>query len=158
MKKKEAEKLAPQKINLIIEYITQILEDTSKVSGMMRFSSAKINSQNMCTIDMYVLNKNFEKHLNLDITSDHQDVLRKEFLNRVITDFLPHDTIGATRFYRLCSNTLLFEGISIINSIGSEIKMNMFGTDKEIINEYNAKYDEFISNNMLSDSHSRIRH
>ena len=37
MKKKEAEVLAPEKVDVIVEYIMQILEDTSKVSGMMNF-------------------------------------------------------------------------------------------------------------------------
>ena len=35
MKKKEAEVLVPKKVDVIVEYIMQILEDTSKVSGMM---------------------------------------------------------------------------------------------------------------------------
>lgn len=37
MKKKEAEVLALKKVDVIVEYIMQILEDTSKVSGMMNF-------------------------------------------------------------------------------------------------------------------------
>ena len=83
MKKKEAEVLALKKVDVIVEYIMQILEDTSKVSGMMNFSSAKIDGQNMCTMDIYVPFRNFEKHLNLGITSDHYNVLCKEFLDRV---------------------------------------------------------------------------
>ena len=59
MKKKEAEVLALKKVDVIVEYIMQILEDTSKVSGMMNFSSAKIDGQNMCTMDIYVPFRNF---------------------------------------------------------------------------------------------------
>ena len=100
MKKKEAEVLAPEKIDVIVEYIMQILEDTSKVSGMMNFSSAKIDGQNMCSI---------------------------------------------------------FDGVSIVNSIGSEIKVNMYGVDRGISNEYNEKYDEYLNQSMMENSTSRKR-
>lgn len=156
MKKKEAEVLALKKVDVIVEYIMQILEDTSKVSGMMNFSSAKIDGQNMCTMDIYVPFRNFEKHLNLGITSDHYNVLCKEFLDRVITTFLPHETIGATRFYQFRSNNI-FDGVSIVNSIGSEIKVNMYGVDRSISNEYNEKYDEYINQSMMENSTSRKR-
>ena len=136
MKKKEAEVLAPEKIDVIVEYIMQILEDTSKVSGMMNFSSAK--------------------HLNLGITSDHYNVLCKEFLDRVLTTFLPHETIGATRFYQFRSNNI-FDGVNIVNSIGSEIKVNMYGIDKNISNEYNEKYEEYLNQSMMENNASRKR-
>ena len=144
MKKKEAEVLALKKVDVLVEYIMQILEDTSKVSGMMNFSSAKIDGQNMCTMDIYVPFRNFEKHLNLGITSDHYNVLCKEFLDRVITTFLPHETIGATRFYQFRSNNI-FDGVSIVNSIGSEIKVNMYGVDRSISNEYNSLSSNIIT-------------
>ena len=156
MKKKEAEVLALKKVDVIVEYIMQILEDTSKVSGMMNFSSAKIYDQNMCTMDIYVPFRNFEKHLNLGITSDHYNVLCKEFLDRVITTFLPYETIGATRFYPFRSNNI-FDGVSIVNSIGSEIKVNMYGVDRSISNEYNEKYDEYLNQSMMENSTSRKR-
>ena len=139
MKKIEAKALAPEKSKLVIEYITQILSDSEKVNSVMDFWYAKIDGQNMCTMDIYVPFRNFEKHLNLGITSDHYNVLCKEFLDRVITTFLPHETIGATRFYQFRSNSI-FDGVSIVNSIGSEIKVNMYGVDRSISNEYNEKY------------------
>lgn len=147
MKKKEAELLAKQKVNVIIEYIMQILSDSERVTSSMDFSSAKIDGNNMCTIDIYVPSKNFERHLNLGITSDHKNSIYKEFLNRVIIDFLPHDSIGATKFYRLRSYDRLFDGIKVINTIGSEIEVNMYGIDKNIFNEYNTRYEEFKNQN-----------
>ena len=98
--------------------------------------------------------ENFEKHLNLGITSDHYNVLCKEFLDRVITTFLPHETIEATRFYEFRSNNI-FDGVSIVNSIGSEIKVNMYGVDRSISNEYNEKYDEYLNQSMMENSISR---
>jgi len=143
MKKKEAEILLSQKVDVIMEYITTILEDSTKVSSSMKFNSAKIDGENMCTLDIYVPINNFERHLNLGITIDQKNVIFREFLSRVVVNILPHETIGATRFYQLRSNFSLFDGITIINSIGSEIKVNMYGIDKNISNEYNIKYDEY---------------
>ena len=153
MKKTEALILAPENINVIMEYITTILEDTEKVTGAMEINSAKIDGQNMCTVDIYVPTTDFEKHLNLGITSDHINVIYQEFLNKVITNLLPSETIGASRFYQLRSSFDSFDGITIINSIGSEIKVNMYGIDKDISNEYNMKYDQY-QNNLINKNNS----
>ena len=140
MKKQEAEVLSSEKVDLIIEYITQMLDDSTKLSASMEFNSAKINGQKMCTLDIYVPIKNFERHLNLDIPKDHQNIILKEFLNRILTTFLSHETIGPTKFYQLRSSNFLFDGIKIVNTIGSEIKVNMYGIDKQIADEYNKEY------------------
>lgn len=143
MKKKDALILSPQIVDLIMSYITQILDNTNKISGTINFNSIKMNGQNVCTLDVYVPNNNFEKHINLEITTDHIDIIFEKFLNRVITDILPLETIGVTRFYHLRSNSNLFDGITIINSIGSEMKVNMYGIDRDIVNEYNKRYNEY---------------
>ena len=143
MKKKDALILSPQIVDLIMNYISQILDNTNKISGIINFNSLKIDGQNVCTLDIYVPNNSFEKHINLEITTDHVDIMFEKFLDRVITDILPHETIGATRFYHLRSNSNLFDGITIINSIGSEMKVNMYGIDRDIVNEYNKRYDQY---------------
>lgn len=45
MKKVEAEKIAPMRAQLLIEYINQILSDTQKVSGEILINSAKIDGE-----------------------------------------------------------------------------------------------------------------
>lgn len=88
MKKIEAQAIAPERSRLVIEYITKILSDIEKVNASMNFSSAKIDNQMMCTLDIYVPQRNFEKHLNLGITSDHSLVLYEQILNDFIDTFL----------------------------------------------------------------------
>ena len=90
--------------------------------------------------------------MNLEITVDHIDVILKEFLSRVVIDILPNDTIGATKFYHLRSNSSLFDGITIVNSISSEIKVNMYGIDRDIVNEYNKRYDEYKNSLMIEEN------
>ena len=81
MKKIEAQAISPERSRLIIEYITKILSDTEKVNASMNFSSVKIDNQIMCTLDIYVPQRNFEKHLNLGITTDHDLILYEQLLN-----------------------------------------------------------------------------
>ena len=146
MKKIEAEELAVKKVDVIIEYITQILSDKNKVDSVINFSTAKIEENNMSTIDIYVPVKNFERHINLGITSDHLNVIYKEFLDRIPNTFFTHDTIGVSRFYSMRTSQEQFDGIDAINLVGSKIKINMSNIDKEISDEYNKKYDEFVMN------------
>jgi hypothetical protein len=144
MKKNEAQTLAPTKSNLIMEYISQILSDTDKVSGRIEFNFAKINNQMTCVLDIFVPIKNFEKHLNLEITSDHCLVLYEQVLNDLL-NFLFSETIGVTKYYSMKSMSEYFSGVVAFNNIGSELKINFNTTSPEfmlLIDKYIEKYDE----------------
>lgn len=146
MKKIEAKALAPEKSKLVIEYITQILSDSEKVNSVMDFWYAKIDGQNMCTLDIYVPEKNFEKHLNLGITIDHSLVLYEQILNDFLDTFLEHETMGVTRYYSIKSMQNDFSGVDAVNRNGSRIKINFNTTDPDfmnIVSEYTQRYDEF---------------
>ena len=144
MKKKEAEMLAKEKVDIIMQSITKLLEEPTRVLARMNFSSVKVEGKSMATVNIYVPENDYEEHLKLDITNDHTNVIFKEFLKRVISEVLPHETIGASRFYMFRSNTDSFDGIRIVNAKGSEIKVNMYGIDKNISDEYNLKYEEYV--------------
>ena len=146
MKKIEAKALAPEKSKLVIEYITQILSDSEKVNSVMDFWYAKIDGQNMCTLDIYVPETNFEKHLNLGITIDHSLVLYEQILNDFLDTFLEHETMGVTRYYSIKSMQNDFSGVDAVNRNGSRIKINFNTTDPDfmnIISEYTRRYNEF---------------
>lgn len=143
MKKEEAKELSIQRVNLIMDYINNILSDKEVVNSKMNFSHAKIDGQTMCTLDIYVPSRNFEKHLNLGITYDHINVLYKEFFDRVISDVLPNDEIGATCFYTVKSNMGSFSGIDVINVNDSNININMLGINREVIDEYDKNYKAY---------------
>lgn len=144
MKKKEAQMLAPSKSNLIMEYITQILSDTDKLNGDIEFNFAKINNQMNCVLDIYVPTKNFEKHLNLEITSDHSLVLYEQVLTDLL-NFLPSETMGVTKYFSIKSMAEYFSGVVALNNIGSELKINFNTTNPDfmiLIDNYIKKYDE----------------
>ena len=147
MKKVEAQAIAPEKSKLIIEYITQILSDSKRVNASMIFTSAKIDNQNICVLDIYVPQRNFEKHLNLGITTDHFFILYKQLLNDLLDEFLEHETIGVTKYYSIKSMQENFSGINAVNSLGSQIKINLnsSGIDfMNLISEFTQRYNEFI--------------
>jgi len=146
MKKIEAKALAPEKSKLVIEYITQILSDSEKVNSVIDFWYAKIDGQNMCTLDIYVPERNFEKHLNLGITIDHSLVLYEQILNDFLDTFLEHETMGVTRYYSIKSMQNDFSGVDAVNRNGSRIKINFNTTDPDfmnIVSEYTRRYNEF---------------
>lgn len=146
MKKIEAKALAPEKSKLVIEYIKQILSDSEKVNSVMDFWYAKIDGQNMCTLDIYVPETNFEKHLNLGITIDHSLVLYEQILNDFLDTFLEHQTMGVTRYYSIRSMQNDFSGVDAVNKNGSRIKINFNTTDPDfmnIVSEYTRRYNEF---------------
>ena len=123
MKKIEAKVLAPTKSKLVIEYITQILSDSEKANSVMDFWHAKIDGQNMCTLDIYVSETNFEKHLNLGITRDHSLVLYEQILNDFLDTFIEHEAIGVTKYYSIKSMQNDFSGVDAVNLNGSRIKI-----------------------------------
>lgn len=131
-KKNEAQALASEKSKLVIEYIMQILSDSEKVNSTMNFYYAKIEVKKMCTLDIYVPKRNFEKHLNLGITGEHSLVLYEQILNDFIDIFLGHETIGITKYYSIKSMQGTFSGVNVINSTGSEIKINFKTTSPDL--------------------------
>lgn len=143
MKKQEAIEVAKLRVNLILEYILQILGDEEKINGKINFSSAKINGEKMTTLDIYVPYRNFEKHLNLGIPIQHVNALYELFLNEVVNSILNSETIGATRYSTLKGMGLNFEGIECFNANGSKIKINMPGISREIGLNYNLAYSNF---------------
>lgn len=142
MKKEEAKLLSKERVNVIMEYITQILNDDTKLSASMDFYSAKTNGNSMCWFHIYVPYNNFERRFCLGITNDHSNVIKKEFLDRVISDVFHSDTLGATKFYKIRGSES-FDGIYIVNNKGSKIKVNMYGIDNNIMDEYNNKFNEY---------------
>ncbi len=143
MKKIEAQALAVEKSKLTIEYITQILSNKEIVNSKMNFSSANIDGQKMCTLDIYVPEKNFEKYLNLEITTDHSMILYEQILNDFLDTFLENETMGVTKYYSVKSMLENFSGVKIINLIGSKIMVNFYYEFPDIISMYNEKYNEY---------------
>lgn len=162
MKKIEAQQLAIERSKLIIEYIFQILSDPEKVNATMEFFNDKVENQNMVIFDINVPKRNFKRSLNLGITSDHENVLFEQLLNDLIETFLPHETMGITKYYSLKSMNKKFTGIDATNTIGSRISINFNSSGTEfnnLIDSFQAKYNAFVENmnNNIFESNSGLK-
>lgn len=148
MKKEEALILAKEKSKAVIEYIEKILSDNEKIEGKMNFNSHKIDGQNMCTLDIFVPKQNFEKHLNMGITSEHCDILYAQLFKDFLSTFLEHETIGVSKYYAIKYNMQEnFTGVKAITSNGSELKINFLCVGQkfdEIAKEYNIAILEYV--------------
>lgn len=146
MKKDEAELLAVKRVNLIIEYITNILTDDAKVEGDIVFGNAKIGTENMCTVDIRVPKKNFERHLNLGIPFNHVDIFHKRLLDQLLVNYLDSDNLGVGRFVRLYTSNGSFRGIKTLSASGNVIRINFHSWGSlfnELTDEYNEKIEAY---------------
>ena len=158
MKKIEAQIIAPEKSKIIIECITQILSSKEKVNATMNFNSRKIDNQNMCVLDIYVPQDNYEKHLNLDITSEHNLILYEQLLNDLLDNFVEHETIGVTKYYAIKSMQENFTGINAVNILGSKIRINFNASGFDfstIISNYTKRYNEIVEKSQKEQSKTR---
>lgn len=102
--------------------------------------------------------KNFEKHLNLEITSDHCLVLYEQVLTDLLK-FLPSETIGVTKYFSIKSMFGYFSGVVVANNMNSELKINFNTTNPDfmiLIDNYLKKYDE-ISKLLENQEQSKLR-
>jgi len=154
MKKEEAIQIAPEKSQLLCEYITQILSDNEKVNGKIVIDSAKINNERMVTFDISVPSKNFEKHLNTGITTQQVDVLTEQIFNDLIDNFLESENIGCTRYYSIRGGYgMNMDGVNALNCIGSNIKINFACRGDRFIEQaqnYNARLNEYVNQQVNS--------
>lgn len=105
--------VAKQRVNLIIEYIEQILSDPLRVSAKIEIS---INDD-YCTLGIIVQQNGFERHFNL---------IEKEY------DYLIYEYLFKEIFERL--NTSSFIGIGPLCRIRPSMSMSNSGTGIRLFN------------------------
>lgn len=142
MKKNEALELANEKAQVVLDNLSSIL--SNNVDGDMFFEIDKINNENVCVVHIYDKKSRFEKHINLEITLDHSNILYDAILNKFADEIFNHKYIGISRYYIAKSNLKQnFQGIDAFSITGSKIKLHM-QIDKKIVKKYNERYDEFL--------------
>lgn len=124
MKKEEVKELAIKRVDLILEYIEQILLDEN-VESIIKFDSIKVDNQNMCILDIYVKPSNFERHFNLGINIQYVDVLYERLFKVILDKYLDNSSVELSLFknikYIMGED---FNGFSITNSNGTIININ----------------------------------
>ncbi len=149
MKKEEALQLAPLRSKLLCEYITQILKDEEQVTGEIAINSAKIDDEKMITFDIQVPCRNFSKHLNTGITTDHIDLLVNQLLNDLVANFMEDENMGVSRYFSIRGGYgMKMDGVVATNNIGSKIDINFLCRGKnfqEQIERYNNTLDIYVA-------------
>ena len=152
------DELINERINLILEYIEQILSDNIIVNAKMELGKTMINEEYI-TLDIYVTERNFEKHFNLGITSKYENDFYKQLLNTLIDRYLKSDVIGISK-YRNVRGLVgpNFQGINLSNKNGSYLKLCFSPVNKdELISEYNNKIDVYMKENNIQSGFESLR-
>ena len=68
-----------QRVNLIIEYIEQILSDSDIIYGKISIDTVEIDEVKYKTLQIALKNKRFERHFNLGIELQDEAVFFKNF-------------------------------------------------------------------------------
>ncbi|MBQ8892056.1 MAG: hypothetical protein IJ068_04245 [Bacilli bacterium] len=147
-----------ERVNLIIEYIEQILADNMKIESNIEINREIIDGNKTLVLDIYVPIRNFERHFNLDILEENEIDFYKYFMNILIEKFMKSDFIGITKYYMIRPEFFgnSFSGIDITNISGSCLKL-AFGSSKEEfiehVNSYNTKIDNYLD--LLRDNNNQ---
>ena len=146
-------RLAKKRINLIIEYITQILNDKDYVNGNIIFST----NANYVTVEISVPNKNFLKSFDL-ISLDYSNLLYTYLLDMIFETFKDNETISISPF---CNIREVFVGnrceMRLANLTGSSLQLKFKNLGKytniflEKAKEYNQKIEQAIGRELTLD-------
>lgn len=131
-----------ERVNLITEYIEQILNDNN-VHATMNLDINKINDNEFITLDIEVKERNFERHFNLGIPLNNETDFYKLLLNTFIDKYIDSETIGIEKyrdFFGFVGDS--FHGINLSGINGSKIAFSFMPRKEEsrvLIDEYNNK-------------------
>ncbi len=145
MKKFEAEMIVPEESRVMVEYLNQILSDDKQVLGKIIFGNCKVENEPRLVVDIFA-GDDFEKHIDLKITPDHEDVFYEAFFNDLLDNFLEHETQGVTKYMDVPYFTGRFRGMMAMNSLGSriEIRFNSRGERfSDLVERYNKRIDDY---------------
>lgn len=144
------ENIIQQRINLIIEYIEQILSDNIVAKSNVNIRLNKINGNQKLTLDIYVPISCFERHFNLDISEENEIEFYKCLLDTLLTRYMESENMGISEYYFLRSEFggPIFHGVDVSNINNSCIKLSFRSCKKEfttIVNDYNNRIDNYVN-------------
>lgn len=89
MKKEEAKRVSIAKSKTIIETLELILTDSMQVEGKLEFDSVKHGTEKkeVCTLEIYVPKREYERHWLMDIPTVHSAVFYKQVLSDLLENF-----------------------------------------------------------------------
>lgn len=122
MKKENIKKTAIKKSKVVMETLELILTDSIPVEGKLEFDSIEINEENVCTLEIYVPKRGYERHWLMDILVSYSEIFYKQILKDLLENFGNLERIKISSFDKDSKNG--FCGIKMENSLGSVVTLN----------------------------------
>lgn len=140
MKKENIKKIAIDKSKVVMETLELILTDSIPVEGRLEFDAIKQGKENICTLEIYVPNRGYERHWLMDIPVIYSTL----FYKQIVTDLLDHfrnlEKIKISDLYKEDKSELY--SIKLENSLGSIVTLYFVWQGEnfdEVIEFYNKE-------------------
>ena len=143
-----------ERVNLIIEYIEQILSDENRVRGKMEIDTFEKDGEKYKTLDILVRSRGFERHFNLGIKLQDEAEFYRKLLDTFVEKFAESEYIGISEYYFRSSDPFNsnFYGIDLSNTSGSYLGFSLRPSNEDsklVIQEYNQKLRDLSKNSMI---------
>lgn len=140
MKKENIKKTAKEKAKVVIETLELILIDSIPVLGELEFASVKSGKEEICTLEIYVPKRGYERHWFMEVPTLYSNIFYEQLILDLLENFGNLEKIKMSEFYK--ENAKNFYGLKLENSLGSVITLNFIWQGEhfeEIVDLYHKK-------------------
>ena len=142
-----------ERVNLIIEYIEQIITDKLIKPAKINIESHRMDGVIYKILDIEVAERNFERHFNLGITVNQETEFYQQLLDTFISRYANSEKIGISKYYNKWDIVGEgFSGIDISSIGGTVIKFSFKPSNEEsskVIDEYNDRLLDLLNEDHL---------
>lgn len=139
MKKENIKKIAKEKAKVVMETLELILTDSIPVEGNLEFDSIKSEKEQVCTLEIYVPKRGYERHWLMDISTTYSAIFYEQIIRDLLKNFGNLEKIKLSAFYE--DNQKNCYAIKLENSLGSVVTLN-FIWQGEQFNEVLELYEK----------------
>lgn len=139
-KKENINKIIKDKSKVVMETLELILTDSIPVLGKLEFASIKRGKEEICTLEIYVPKRGYERHWLMEVSSLSSHMFYEQILLDLLENFGNLEKVKMSNFYKETENN--FYGLKLENSLGSVITLNFVWQGdrfEEIVDLYHKK-------------------
>lgn len=128
-----------EKSKVVMETLELILIDSIPVLGELEFASVKSGKEEICTLEIYVPKRGYERHWLMDISTTYSAIFYEQIIRDLLKNFGNLEKIKLSAFYE--DNQKNCYAIKLENSLGSVVTLN-FIWQGEQFNEVLELYEK----------------
>lgn len=152
MKKAEAMNVAIKNVNVLMEYISQILAVEENVVGHIHILAAKIDNEKRCILEIRISERNYENYWDTEIPSVHSDVINEQVFQCLLR-FLDSETVSISSFYKIEGGLMQsFSGVQVCNSKSCCLYIHFDCPGSSfpyLVDDYNTQIKNYETENQL---------